>query len=980
MRHRHPAEYNNELRDEAVNARGLWTEEEENEMAEREARCDQGLPVGAIIDHLMQYSTRSRESIRARRRQRGYAEKVRAFREQSIQERDELNDSNSDVNEDEIAAINGSILSSLSGMRDRLDLDCDVALLDGLIHQNREVAVGMLENWCNILLSQYKQLTNSRGSNQTSAKQKLLDDINRPGISRRKRRALEYRLAQLEYGKDQKSYANRLLDGTDCTRDSSMPNCEDIKNHYNEVFATPSAEDMERIRDKSANTANISDPILVEEVEFAIKSSKSNSPGPDGATLKNISLIPRIRLALLFNAMLLLETIPRALVKSRTILIPKTKENLDNVKNWRPLTISSIFLRVFNKILAQRISNRVELHGTQRGFSRIDGCFANCITLEGIIKARRKAGQPLTMITLDLSKAFDRVSHHSIKRALTRKNIDVKTVRIIMDNYRDATTTLSCNGQEVGTIRLNRGVKQGDPLSPVLFNMVIDELLCNIDGKGGVQMGDNTKLSALAYADDICLCSEDRGDAGRLLSATVKFVEKRGLEINVGKCNSLTLQRVPSKKKIFVDTEPYFKIGDEFIKPINIFDEFRYLGQVFSTSGLSRCSTPVLYEQLSAIRRAPLKPQQKMSILRYYLIPRYIASLQKPNASLRLLKEVDKKIRAFTRMTLHLPSHCSNSVFYAPLKLGGLGIFSFQSMIPVITRGRMRKLSEATPLLHATINLAQPIMERINRQIDPNIEDTNAMKRKLGEDLEGSYNGKGLNQAKYNKACRQFITHPPIYWNGEQYIKAIQLRYNVLPTAGIPSNPPEARMCRVGCRKVESLSHVLQNCPLTHWSRIKRHDYVLRRLTDAAKKHRWKVRIEPHIWSAGGMLKPDAILEKDNRVIITDVGVNWEGDISLSVQYEHKRLKYSGPHFIQRVQQLYPGKAINILPLVVGARGTWCSENRHLVDNLQLTPREVEDIINTALRGGWSTHSYFMRCVWRVRHMDVRRRRQVLLP
>lgn len=125
--------------------------------------------------------------------------------------------------------------------------------------------------------------------------------------------------------------------------------------------------------------------------------------------------------------MLLLEYMPRIFLTSRTTLIPKTKDNLHLCKNWRPIS-HFIFSRILNRVWVHiflDIFKAIQLNPMQREFTDIDGCLANNLTFESFIKSARKKRHPYNIISLDLSKAFDRISHHSIKRdSLKRFAID----------------------------------------------------------------------------------------------------------------------------------------------------------------------------------------------------------------------------------------------------------------------------------------------------------------------------------------------------------------------------------------------------------------------------------------------------------------------------------------------------------------------------------------------------------------------------
>lgn len=157
---------------------------------------------------------------------------------------------------------------------------------------------------------------------------------------------------------------------------------------------------------------------------------------------------------------------------------------------------------------------------------------------------------------------------------------------------------------------------------------------------------------------------------------------------------ALSTEVVPAKKKLYTVTRNRFKVNGEFIKQMDINQTVKYLGLKFAIDGVTKCCTYVLNEQLQRIKRAPLKPQQKMKIIRTYLIPRYIAYYENPSINRRILKEADKKIRAAIKKILHLNIHCSNAIFYAPMKSGGQGLFCSETTIPIIIANRLEKLRD----------------------------------------------------------------------------------------------------------------------------------------------------------------------------------------------------------------------------------------------------------------------------------------------
>jgi hypothetical protein len=860
--------------------------------------------------------------------------------------------------------INQHLISKIQSLQSN---ECDVddnILIQEIMISHQDSLSEKLNAWCEKVKERYGRLNRNRRAEANNSNE--IRQLNDPNVSNRRKRAIEYRLAQNEFRKNRKAYAERLLDKKGWSNVETQPDIDSIKETYQNIFSqcVNTGIESEPILDRLESKTTVSHPVEKEEIEMALKNMKSHTAGPDGITLKELNRIPMLKLELLFNIMLLCEEVPKAFKESRTTLIPKETINLERVGNWRPITISSIIIRLFHRIIAKRLE-KIELSGNQRGFTKVDGCFANNISMQAIIKEHRKNIKPLCIVSLDLSKAFDTVSHKSIIRALKRVNLDQKTINYLINNYENTTTRVTCGQTTTGRIEFKRGVKQGDPISPIIFNILLDELITKLQEKIGIKWGERN-LSCIAYADDIVLYAENMNDAKRLLKLCIEFFEKRGMFFNTNKSKTITLSTVPRKKKLYIDTENKISIDGQYIEPIGPEQMMKYLGNQFSPFGMTTANNYELFEQLKLIRASPLKPHQKIYIIKHHLIPRYISAYQRPNITKKTLKEADKKIRKTVKEILHLFSHCHNSIFYTSQKDGGLGMFNFEERIPNIIFNRLEKLKIHDDLLKTTIEMSENWINRIKRLCNNTAINKETYKKQQGQKLQESFSGNGINHVKFHKACSSYIDRPPIYWNGHHYIKAMHLRWNLLPCVGVPSNPQAARRCRAGCLKQETLSHILQNCPLVHWKRIHRHNYVVKRLTEASRKKGWQVQVEPHIRGSDGILyKPDILLIKQEELIVTDVGINWEGSIPLSVQFDNKKSRYSVDGFINSLLSRYPNKTISIIPVIVGARGGWCQQNISFVAKTNLSNKDIENIIHTTLRGGWSIHEEFMRTVWR---------------
>ena len=114
--------------------------------------------------------------------------------------------------------------------------------------------------------------------------------------------------------------------------------------------------------------------------------------------------------------------------ENRSILLPKGTTDLENMDNWRPLTISSVMLRLYTNILAKRVI---------KGVPRL---LRKWVFLQRIQKHAKRNGKRLSVVFLDLAKAFDTVSHIHIQQGLKRFCVNDHFIETVVDLYTDAST------------------------------------------------------------------------------------------------------------------------------------------------------------------------------------------------------------------------------------------------------------------------------------------------------------------------------------------------------------------------------------------------------------------------------------------------------------------------------------------------------------------------------------------------------------
>lgn len=858
------------------------------------------------------------------------------------------------------AETRGEFLRALEGAKEGADEATLRLISAGLTASDAELDHSLCE-WLALALPSNRPPQRPRNRSEPST--------NIPPANRRSQRASNYKKCQDLYRRNRATLAQKILEGKPLHEETATPTVDQVENLYKNLFESV-PEPVSEPLVAPAKTVGTYNPITEDEVEFGKRGWPCSAPGPDGVTVDQVRRCPARLLAALYNVLLYRKTTPSSWRESRTVLLPK-EGDLTDPGNWRPITIGPAAQRLLHRILARRISTSVQLHVQQRGFSPVDGTLANTLMLHHYIQSRRLQGKSYNVASMDVRKAFDSVSHPSVRRALRRLGIEEPLIQYIMDSMR-AHTTIHVGRSSTNRIYFRRGVRQGDPLSPILFNAVLDELLVRLNEQlqrlGGT-LCPGLRIAAIAFADDLVLLADRDIDMTLLLDEAVRFLGLHGMVVNPKKC--VAIAAATSQGVSVPRTKPIFKILGEYIRPAHEVNVFRYLGLGYNTSGAAKPCLANLVLWLRNLERAPLKPDQKLVMLRQHLIPRLYHGFQTPRITAKMLTEANRLIRKSARKFLHLNTHTGDQFIHAKLRDGGLGIPDLRHKIPLIMRARIENL-EASDSTFGKLIPHMPtssLCARLGRIT--NYGDPDAYWR---EEISTRPTSKGLESASDNRASRDWLAHTPRGWTGRDFVRAVQLRTGNLPCLGLPTTPANERQCRAGCPRVESIAHILQTCPVVHDARIRRHDQIVKRVAQETRRAGLTTEVEPHIRHQDGRLyKPDLVVHLPNRVdkaspkriVVCDVQVSWEGPRPLSDTWTRKQLVYDHAHFKEAMWKKWPGTDITCLPLIVGARGIWPRANNPTVEALQLPQRLAYSAVNGVLKWGASMHRMFMASVWR---------------
>ena len=295
---------------------------------------------------------------------------------------------------------------------------------------------------------------------------------------------------------------------------------------------------------QTMDTFRILDSEVLDQLQIMNISKPS---GPDSVSPRILKYIaPAIHkpLAKLFNISLSTGSLPNIWKTAIVTPVYKNKGAIDDVNNYRPISVTSVVCKLLEKIVVKHLHNFIIekniLYKYQSGFQSGDSTTNQLVEIYNTIISNLDKGRDVRFVFCDISKAFDRVWHEGIIFKLRQYGISDQIINWVENYLLNRKQKVVLDGYTSALGSTSSGVPQGSVLGPFLFLLYINDISCDLTNNVRL-FADDTSLYIVVDQDIVGAANSLTNDLGKLdrwsIQWLVDFNPKKTINLNFTRKN-----------------------------------------------------------------------------------------------------------------------------------------------------------------------------------------------------------------------------------------------------------------------------------------------------------------------------------------------------------------------------------------------------------------------------------------------------------
>ena len=424
------------------------------------------------------------------------------------------------------------------------------------------------------------------------------------------------------------------------------------------------------------------------EIQRAVKNMKNKkSPGSDGIPVEFYKIFwSDIKKYLLesLNYSFKIGKLTQLQSQGIITLIPKKDRDRTLLSNWRPITLLNTDYKIAAKAVANRIKKVLSsvIHHSQTGFMQERYIGENIRLIHDVITFANDNKVKGLIMFIDFEKAFDSIDHEYMIKTLTHFNFGPDVLQWITLFYSNANSCVINNGYLSSSFNVKSGTRQGCPLSPYIFNIMIEVLSILIrksDKVKGFRLYDNV-VKFSAYADDVTMFLDGTETDVKVACETLEyFGSTSGLKVNYEKSAILRIGPLKNTTVQFC-SEKKFTWTSESVKTLGI-HFFNDETKTVETNISNRLKE--MRSLLQRWKRRNLTLLGKITVIKMLALPIIVYTLTNlPDPSAYIIKIINKELFAF--LWNNKPDRIARKVVVQNIENGGLKMIDIQCFISAL--------------------------------------------------------------------------------------------------------------------------------------------------------------------------------------------------------------------------------------------------------------------------------------------------------